>query len=493
MPNTEPLRRVACSRETNMADQSTPEPASDSTATPVPNVQTPPTDWLTTGSVGRVVFWLALPVLAEQLLNTCVGLFDTFLAGRISKEATSAIGLASYVSWLAIMLFGLVAVGATALVARAVGAKDRHQANLITNQSVVMSVIMGILGTIVLFALAPTFASLQRMTGDAYDITVQYLRIDSLGYMFTSVVLVGCACLRGVGDMRTPMRVWVIINIANIIVSAVLVFGLGPIPPQGIIGIVMGTITARVIGGVLILVILARGRAGLRLQPSLLRVHRESIRRLLRIGIPAAGDGAVLWIGQFVFLIIIASLAIGELGRAYYAAHIIYARVAALSYLPAAAWGAAAATMVGQALGAGNANRAAQSGHVAVFQCASLTLLIGAFMFFAPEFIYAVMSTDELVRHVGVRAMPVVAWFQPTLAVAIIYVHALRGAGDSRYPLIFTVVSMLTLRLPMAYLFGVVMQGGLIGAWVGMCGDMLLRAILPAIRFARRRWATLKV
>ena len=160
---------------------------------------------ITTKPIRWAVLALALPVLGEQLLNSFIALVDTFLAGQLSKEATAAVGLAAYVEWLATMLFALVATGTTALVARRSGAGDRDGANLFANQSITLSLFSGLVFSALLYALAPTFAGLQEMTGRTYDITVEYLRIDSLALTFTSVTLVGAAALRGAGDTRTPI------------------------------------------------------------------------------------------------------------------------------------------------------------------------------------------------------------------------------------------------------------------------------------------------
>mgnify|MGYP000314279538 CR=1 FL=1 len=320
-------------------------------------------------SVRRAVFILAMPVLGEQLLNSMVGILDVYLAGRISVSATAAIGLAAYVAWLISMLFMLVGTGTTALVARCIGAGDRAGANHYANQSLGLAIGMGVGACVLVFGIAPTFASLQNMTGETADIVVRYLRIEGASYMFTSLTLVGSAALRGVGDMRTPLKILSVVNIVNIIVSCSLTFGIGPVPKLGIDGIVIGTVTGRVIGGLIMLVVLAKGRSGIRMRGPDLRPLLESIRRILRIGGPAALDGAVMWSGHFIFLMVIANLAEGDLGRAYYAAHIVGVRIEAFTYLPAVAWATATATIVGQSLGAGDPKRAIRAGHEAVFQC----------------------------------------------------------------------------------------------------------------------------
>ena len=448
---------------------------------------------VTRGNVRRVLFVLALPILGQEMLNTTVGIVDTFLAGRISVEATSAVGLAAYVAWLAVMLFELVATGTTALVSRSIGAGDPPAANRIANQSLGMSILAGVGGCVLMYAAAPAFACWQGMTGNAYEIVVRYLRFEAVGYLGNSVTLVACAALRGAGDTRTPMKVLGLVNALNMIVSPVLVFGLGPVPALGVDGIVIGTVAARFCGCFIIVAVMLRGRSGLRIDRSVWDLDVGPLRRILRIGLPAASDGALMWTGHFVFLAMIKRLAEGGASDVIYAAHIVVIRVEALTYLPASAWAAASAAMIGQALGAEDPRRARRIGHEAVGQCMLLSALIAALFYWGAEFIFSWMHTDAEVRATGVLPLRVAAVFQPMLAAGIVYVGALRGAGDTRSPLAVTLASLVLIRFPLGYLFGFTLGYGLIGMWVGICGDMTVRALLVFAIYVRGRWLKLVV
>ena len=445
------------------------------------------------GGLRGEILLLALPVLGEQLLIYCVGLFDTFLAGRISTEATSAIGVAAYVSWLGSLLFSLVAIGTTALVARHWGARDFLGANRFFNQSLPLAAAVGVVTAALIWSVAPLIAYLQDMEGETFRIVVRYLRIDACGYVFWSFSVVAAAALRGTGDTRSPMLLLGIVNILNIVVSTTLVFGYGGIAPWGVDGIVAGTVVARTCGGLLMLAALVRGRSGLKIQRADVWPRLYEVRRILRIGIPGAADGGLTWFGHFLFLMIIAQLAKGELKDAIFAAHVIGIQVEALTYLPATAWGTAAATLIGQSLGAQQPERAMRAGHQAVAQgcllafCASITYFLGA------PAIYGLMHTSPQVHEIGVPALRFLALFQVPLALGIIYVQALRGAGDTRYPMLFSICGVLLVRVPLAYLCGIVLQGGLLGAWIGMCADNSLRALLAAVRFTRGKWLRIQV
>ncbi len=448
---------------------------------------------VTGGAIRAAVFWLAMPVLAEQLLNSLVGLVDTYLAGQISATATSAVGVAAYVSWLVSMLVMLVATGTTALVSRFEGAGDHAEANHFGNQSLTLAAIVGAgLGSLV-YAAAPSLAAAFNMAGEAKEITINYLRIEAFGHFPMSVTLVACAAFRGIGRMRVPMFVFAVINTVNVVASVSLVHGYGPMPQLGVNGIVTGTLTARALGTLIILFVLVSGRAGLKLRRAELPITPTRASRIIRIGLPAAADGAVMWSGHFFFLLIVARLAPNPMGEAYLAAHIVAVRVEAFTYLPAVAWGAATATMIGQALGAGNARRAIRAGHEGVLQCGLLSLGIAAIFAFGASFIYQHMSSDPLVRSAGTEPFRVLALLQPLLVISIVYIASLRGAGDTRYPLLITMIGAYCIRLPLGYYFGVVLDGGLLGAWLGMFGDMTWRAIGATARYLGGRWVHTRV
>ncbi len=459
---------------------------------------------LLSGSLRRVVLWLAWPVLCEQVLGFLVGLYDTWLSGRIegiSELATGAVGLAAYVGWLASMLFGLVATGTTALVARHRGAGDAESANRIMNRSLALAGVAGGAVYALIYVAAPTMVRLLAMTGEDGRIVVHYLRVDGVGHIATGVTLAAAAALRGSGNMRTPMVVLGLVSLLNVIVSSTLVFGLGGggpgavwwIDPWGIDGIVAGTLAARFVGCLLIVLVLCRGVSGLRLEPSELRLRGESVRRILRIGGPAAVDGAVTWGGQFLFLMIISRLDDIASGGAVFAAHIVGVRIEGITYLPAVAWGAAAATLIGQSLGAGRPERAMAAGHETARQCGVLSIVIGVVFLFAAGWLFGQMHTSSEVVAVGTFPFRVNALFQLPLALSIVYTSALRGAGDTKFPLLAHVIGIFGVRLPLAWWLGVVMQLGLLGAWIAMSADVVVRAVLLLWRYRRGGWLRTEV
>jgi putative MATE family efflux protein len=231
---------------------------------------------------------------------------------------------------------------------------------------------------------------------------------------------------------------------------------------------------------------LASGKGRLSLLLPELKLTGHAARRILRIGLPAAIDGAIMWAGHFLFLRIIHSL-----GDVSLATHMVGIRVEAITYLPAVAWGAAAATMVGQSLGNRDPDRARRAGHEAVLQCSLLGVVITTAFFFGADRIFSEMNNAPELRELGAPALRLLALFQIPLIVSIVYSSSLRGAGDTRYPLLVTVLSTFGLRLPLAWILS--SHWGLYGAWLGMCTDMFVRSVMAAGRFVRGKWMRTEV
>ncbi|MBK9119178.1 MAG: MATE family efflux transporter [Phycisphaerales bacterium] len=447
---------------------------------------------LPAGPIPWQVLMLALPMLGELYFNFLIGFVDTFLAGRISKEANAAVGMATYASWLLTVLFTLVGTGAAAVVARTTGSGEHRARNRAVNQALLLAGAAGLATSLLAFICAPLLAQLLTQTVEARGLCERYLRIDAGGYALLSLTGIGSGLLRAAGDTRTPMRIMISVNIINAVVSIALVQGwFGP--PLGATGIALGTLVARCYGGVAMIVVMLRGPCGFRVGGRLLRPHGPTLRRILRVGLPAAGDAAVMSATQLVFLWVVAHTATGAAATVNFAAHTIAMRMEALSFLPAIAWATAAATLAGQHLGAGAPELAQRSVRAAVRQGALICGAVGlGFVLFA-EGIYTLMSADAEVRVVGTPAFRLLGLVQPVLGAAIIYNGALRGIGDARTTMVISFISGVGLRVPVGFACGIGLGWGLIGAWCGMWADNIGRFVLAWGRFRQGGWRHVRV
>lgn len=443
------------------------------------------------GQPYRTIFRLALPVFAEQMLVFGVDLTDTYLSGRLSEAATEAICVAGYVGWMAFVVFSLIGIGTTALVARSWGAGARDEAARIAARSLLLAVVLAFPVFLLLQALAPAAVAFLNLRGEAFRIAVEYLRCDAFGHLFASVLMIAGAALRGSGDMRTPMFVLAVVNVINIVVSTGTVYGWGPFPKLGVFGIVTGTVVAKVMGAALMVWVVTRGWSHLRVRLDEIRFDRDITVRLLRIGGPASLDGLITVAGHLFFLRVISLVKDHQPGAL--AAHLIGVRVEAVSYLPAAAWGIAAASLVGQSLGAHRPVLAVRIGHAAAKQALAYATAVGLLMFVNAEQIYSWMHTDPQIIAAGAPALKTLAFYSIPNATLFVYVNCLRGAGDTRFPLLFATIGVWLVRVPVAFCFGYLREGGLVGAWIGMGSDLCLRSLLMFWRFSAAKWTKIRV
>ncbi len=450
------------------------------------------------------IFLLALPTLLQQLLTFCVAIFDTWLSGRIDAAATSAIGMAAYVGWLAGLFVSTVCVGTTAMVARHLGAGEPLQANRVMHVALIVGQLASTGMSLFLYAIAPAFVAAFSLEETTAVVGLNYLRMDAIGHVLTGITFVGAAALRGSGDMARPMLVLGAINVLNMILSPCFVYGIGPtsplttatewIPAMGVYGIAAGTVGARLTGGIMMICVLLYGSGALKLRPSMLSLDRIIIRRLVAMGTFAAADNIVNWLGQFSFLIIVRNVT----GMPYsadviFAAHMVGLQVEAITYLPAIAWGQSAAAIIGQCLGAGKLRRAMRAGIGATVQCCVLGVIVTVVFFWGAGTIYRVMHSDPQVGSAGGAPFRLMALFQIPLMIFLVLKFALHGAGDTRWPMIATIAGTIGLRLPLAWWLGIHLQLGLLGAWTGMFIDITFRGIVMSWRYLGLGWLRNKV
>jgi putative MATE family efflux protein len=460
--------------------------------------------------IWRLVLVLAVPALAQQMLVLAVSLCDRWLAGhahalnpdeQIALQAAQT--TANYLAWFISSYTVLVSVGSTALVAHAIGAGNRRLAIHVTNQSLLLGVVLGLGGSLVALLTLPSLVELLQLHGETARFAIAYLQPLFALLVFQVIEAAGIACLVGAGDTMTGLCVRAGVAVFNVPLAWGFFHGFGPVPAFGFVGIALGTAVSNVLGATAVTAVLLRGRAGLRLDWRQLWPDLSMIRRLLRISVPAGVDSLSVAVGQLWFLSII-----NHLSDAAKAAHGIALQWEALGYLSGGAFGTAAMTLVGQHLGAKNPRRAARSGWTALALGGTLMTFMGGVFFVLAAPMFRLFCPDEgqiPIINEGVRVLQLIAFAMPPLASCIIFTFALRGAGDTRLPVLFTWFGFFALRIPFAYLLtrAEIDLGplgayrgydlGLFGAWLAMFADLLVRGVFFLVRFAGGGWRHLRV
>jgi putative MATE family efflux protein len=322
--------------------------------------------------------------------------------------------------------------------------------------------------------------------GEALAQGVVYLRAVSTVYALSSVMFIGNSCLRGAGDTRTPLMVMAAVNIVNVVVAWVLVEGVWGFPALGVLGAGIGSAVGRSVGGLLVVALLLRGRAGLRLRwhgPDL-----EMVRRMLRVGLPAGLDQLISRLGMLAYVRVLAAL-----GTASFAAHQIALNGESISFMPGWGFAVAATTLVGQGLGARDEERAEKDAMLTFYIAAAFMSVMGVvFVFLAPAIIG--LFTDEAeVIALGSTPLRLIGVVQPFLAAMMVFAGSLRGAGDTLTPMLINGVGVWLLRVPLSIVVTQVFGWGLTGVWMVMALDLTLRGCFLFAQFKRGRWKTKQI
>jgi putative MATE family efflux protein len=317
---------------------------------------------------------------------------------------------------------------------------------------------------------------------------VTYLRIASSIFALSALMFVGNACLRGAGDTRTTMMVMGIVNVLNIAVAWTAINGPFGLPKLGVAGSALGAAVGRAAGGLLVVIILLKGRSGLKLDFQGWRLDLEIIKRVLRVGLPTGVERLFMRFGMMVFM-----RAVAGLGTIAVAAHAVALRAESLSFMPGFGFAVAGTTLVGQGLGARDPKRAERSGYLTYQMAASLMTVMGLIFILFPRSLIGLFTDDQAVIQMALTPLRIIGFVQPLLAAAMVFPGSLRGAGDTRFPMVITSATIWIFRVPAAVFLGLTLGMGLPGAWIGMATDLATRGIIFFLRFRSGRWKLAKV
>ena len=438
------------------------------------------------GPVRRQVMTLAWPAVVEQMLSMSVSLANTYIVGHLGAASLAAVGLSVQCLSILWALFSAVGVGSTALVARHIGAGDEETANRVARQSILIALVVGLLGTFVLWAGAPVFLALLGAEPDVIALGTVYLRATASTVFMLSILFVSSAILRGAGDTRTPMLVMLVVNGVNVVVAYTLTYGVGPLPALGVLGSGIGEATARALGGLIMIGLLVRGRGVIKIGLHLPRPDRELIGRILRIGLPTAGEQLLLRFGQLILAVFIAGL-----GTVAYAAHQIAINALSVAYMPGWGFALAATTLVGQELGAQRPERASRSAIESVRLVTVVMSVMGLLISILARPVMGIFIDDPAVIAVGAPALRIAGLAMPFLGISFTLAGGLRGAGDTRSVLVIVASSIWLVRVAnsawLSPLFG------LVGVWVAIAVDFAVRAGVLALRFRSGKWKLIDV
>jgi putative MATE family efflux protein len=444
-----------------------------------------------TGAIGhsRSVIWsLAWPVIVTMLSESLVGLVDMLFVARLGAPAVAAVGTGAQILGGVSVTMTAVGTGTLALVARAIGAARLAEAERVLGQSIVIAAVLATLVILPVILFASELVAAFGVEPHVVELGAGFVRLVMLSIPASSVIFAVASGLRGAGDTRTPLVVGLTVNALNVLGNWVFIFGKLGMPALGVRGSGLATALAFTAGMALALFLLASGRLRLRVGWRDLVLHGATIRRVLSIGYPAAAEQLLMQFGFFLYLLFAA-----RYGTDAVAAYFIGVRILALSFLPGFGFAAAAAALVGQNLGAGMPQRAQTAGWHATWMSVALMSTTGVVIsIFAEDIAHLFVDTPAVVAGT-VSFIYMLALSQPLMAMDFTIGGALRGAGDTRFPLLTVLIAFYGCRLGMSFVVVSVLHLSLAWLWAALIGDYVARASLKAWRFRRGDWQAISV
>jgi putative MATE family efflux protein len=442
----------------------------------------------TQGPIGRAIFLLAVPMVLEMVMESIFAIVDVFFVAKLGAAAVATVALTeSMMAIVYTLAFGL-AIGTTATVARRVGEKDADGAS----NAAVQAIALGLIVSLSLGALGAVFApDLLRLMGagpDVLAIGTGFSRVMLAGSASVFMLFVINAVFRGAGDAAVAMRVLWFANAINIVLGPLLIFGVGPFPEMGVTGAAVATTIGRSAGVLLAVSKLWRGSGHISVHRQHLSVRvsaMASLARLCGVGTLQILLSTTAWIGLMRILATFGSVVVAGFGIAM--------RIVIFALLPAFGLSNAAATMVGQSLGARDPDRAERSVWTASrYNLVFLGALGIVFVGLAP-WIVGLFTREPDVARVATLALRIIGMGFPLYAFGMVITQSFNGAGDTWTPTFINVFVFWLFEIPLAWVLSTQTSFGYLGGFMAITAAYCALALVSAFIFRRGGWKTKRV
>ncbi len=464
-------------------DRDTPELASE-----LLDLRDKPPEPLAPSPQALGVWELAWPTMVASAMQTLVRWADLKMVGDLGVEAVAGVSAGGLVYWLLQSSVMAVTTGLVALVARAVGGRDEALADQTLKQSIVLGTLFGLGTMLALLPFTDVLIAIYGVEPLVVSYGSEYLVFLLLGNVPFTLTFVFGSALRAAGDSRTPLWIGVIANALNVCLNWVLIYGHLGAPALGVAGAGIASSLAMLLQVLVFWPLWIGRRTILRPTGASFQLDTVLCRRIMRIGYPAALEGVLVHLGLFAFMRIITTY-----GTAEFTAYQVGAQILALSFLPGLGFTTAAATLVGQHLGNREPQRAARAGWRSMLGAIAVMSGLGVGIIALAEPIARWFIDDAEVVPLIVDFIWILGVVQPLMAIEFALGGGLRGAGDTRFPLLTIFIGLFVCRLVPASVAAFVYGASIQLVWSALILDYSIKALLLVVRFQRGRWKRIEV
>ncbi|MBK8520628.1 MAG: MATE family efflux transporter [Chitinophagaceae bacterium] len=442
----------------------------------------------TTGSINRAIFLLAIPMILEMVMESLFAIVDIYFVNKIGIEASSTVVLTeASLTILYSVAWGL-SIGVTALVARRAGEKNFKAASNIAAQAIVVGLFLSVIVSIIGFIFPKEILLLMGASEKVAQENYLFTQIMLTGNIVIVLLFINNAIFRGAGNASIAMRVLILANVINIVLDPLLILGIGPFPKMGVVGAAVATTTGRAIAVLLQFYYLFNGKSLIKLTARQFVIQFSLIRSILNT---SAG-------GMFQFIIgscswIFLAMIIAESGTAAVSGYGTAIRICIFTILPAWGLANAAATLVGQNLGANQPERAEKSVWRTAFITFCFFAVVAVIFFLFGEPLMRFFTNDEAAIAAGTECLHILAIGYVFFAYGMIISQAFNGAGDTRTPTYINLFVFWVLQIPLAWILAKYLKMGPTGVYVAIGVSETVLAIISIMIFRKGKWKLVKV
>ncbi|WP_242861765.1 MATE family efflux transporter [Bittarella massiliensis (ex Durand et al. 2017)] len=432
---------------------------------------------------------IAWPSILESFLISLVGMVDTVMVSSLGSYAIAAVGLTTQPKFIALAVFMSLNVAISAIVARRRGEGDRDSANRVLVQALIISVALTVVISVVTVIWADPIIRLCGSAPDTHDAAVGYLRIIQGGMIFNVLSMVINAAQRGCGNTKIAMRTNLVSNGVNIVLNYLLIGGNLGFPKLGVQGAAIATVAGTICACVMSFISVMHPGQFLSIQDFFsLKFDRRNLSAIVNIGSSTLAEQVFLRIGFLVYAVLVA-----KLGTTAFAAHQIGMNIMNISFSFGDGLSVAAIALVGRSLGENRRDMAKIYGGVCQRMGVLFSAAISVVCIALGTPIFMLFSREEEILRYGEMIMVIMAVITFMQVAQVVFSGCLRGAGDTKFTAVVSLISVTFIRPGLGYLFCYPLNMGLFGAWMGLAVDQLARFLLTYMRFHSGKWMHFKI
>ena len=424
--------------------------------------------------IRKKILSMILPITMENLLQMLAGFVSMAMIGRISTIAIGSLGLSTRITQIVWALFKGIATGASVFVAQAYGAGNDEKMRKVTMQTLISSLILVLILQQLIFWKAPFFLKIFNPREALLENATIHLRTVSWGLPFITIILIVAGVLQGTGNAKTPMQIAFIMNLLNVGFSYTLIFGNFGFKAMGLRGAAISTVLSQAIAAIIGLwVLFSRdGILSISLGPNSFKLDKKEVVSIYKVGLPSSFE-SIFW--QIAAIII--TKVILTYGEVAFAAYQLGLQAESISYMPAAGFGVAATTFIGQTLGSGEKDLAKKYLRQLVIGTVVVTVFTAGILIFFPEQVMRILTDEGEVIKIGIGYLFVMGFAQLPLNIAGVINGALRGAGYTKVPMIVAGLGLWGIRVPLSLLMAYYFKKSIMALWIIIGIDMSTRLI----------------